>query len=199
MHPSVHAQTNPDKPAVIVAETGEMVTYRELDEASNRVAQVIASRGLGPGDVVAFMIGNQAAYYAIIWGAHRTGVHFVCLSTRLTADETNYTLENSGADLFILSSEHAAQAAGIETTAECFSLGGPIPGYAPWEEAVSAMPATRIAREIAGSSMLYSSGTTGRPKGVKRAAADSEDIAAMSPLSMLAQVQQAIASHSIAR
>jgi acyl-CoA synthetase (AMP-forming)/AMP-acid ligase II len=187
MHPCVHAVTHPDKPAVIMAETGEVMTYAALEAASNQVAHLIRARGLGRGDVVAFMIGNQADYYSMIWGAHRTGVHFVCISTRLTADETNYILENSGAQLFVLSAAYADQAAAIETGAECFSLGGPIPAYARWEDAVAPMPITRIDNETAGSSMLYSSGTTGRPKGVKRSVPDFDDIEAPSPLTMLAQ------------
>jgi long-chain acyl-CoA synthetase len=197
MHPCVHAETHPDKPAVIMAESGETMTFAELEAASNRVAQLIRARGLGPGDVVAFMLGNEIGYYPLIWGAHRTGVHFACASTRLTADETNYILENSGAKLFVLSAKLADQAEAIETTAERFSFGGSIPGYAAWEEAVAAMPAERLADEAAGSSMLYSSGTTGRPKGVKRAAPDAEDILAASPLTMLAQALYGIGPESV--
>jgi long-chain acyl-CoA synthetase len=196
-HPYIHAASHPDKPAVIVAETGQVVTFAEMEAASNRVAQLIRARGLGPGDVVAFMVTNEAEYYALIWGAHRTGVHFVCMSTRLTADESNYILENSGAKLFVLSEKLAGQAADIETTAECFSLGGDIPGYASWEEAVAVMPEGRIADETAGSAMLYSSGTTGRPKGVKRASKDAEDIAAAVPLMMLAQMLYGIGPDSV--
>jgi long-chain acyl-CoA synthetase len=187
MHPYIHALSNPDKPAVIIAETGQTVTYAELDAASNRVAQLIRARGLGPGDVVAFMVTNEAEYYGLVWGAQRTGVHFVCMSTRLTADEANYILENSGSRLFVLSAKLADQAEGIETSAEKYSLGGAIPGYASWEDAVANMPAEPIADQVGGSAMLYSSGTTGRPKGVKRASPPGEDIAAVTPLVMLAQ------------
>jgi long-chain acyl-CoA synthetase len=196
-HPYLHAAANPDKPAVIVAETGQVVTFGEMEAASNQVAQLIRARGLGRGDVVAFMVANEAAYYSLVWGAHRTGVHFVCMSTRLTADEANYILENSGAKLFVLSAKLAAQAAEIETSAERFSLGGDIPGYAAWEGAVAAMPAERIADETAGSAMLYSSGTTGRPKGVKRASTEAEDIAAPTALMMLAQMMYGIGPDSI--
>ena len=197
MHPSTHAQTHPDKPAVILAETGQMVTYAELDRASNRVAQLIRARGLGLGDAVAFMIANEAEYYSLVWGAQRTGVNFVCMSTRLTADEANYILDNSGARLFVLSAKLAGQAAGFETSAECFSLGGAIPGYASWEEAVATRSAEPIADEVAGAAMLYSSGTTGRPKGVKRAAAEPEEITAVSPLTMLAQALYRIGPDSV--
>ena len=197
MHPYIHAAANPDKPAVIVAETGAVMTYREMEDASNRVAQLIHGRGLGPGDVVAFMVENDPLYYTLVWGAHRTGVHFVCMSTRLTADETNYILENSGAQLLVVSASLAAQAAAIETGAERFSLGGHIPGFAPWEDAVAAMPTTRLGTEIGGSAMLYSSGTTGRPKGVKRASVEVEDIANPTPLAMLAQALYKIGPDTI--
>lgn len=197
MHPSVHAQTHPSRAAVIVAETGAVLTYGEMEAASNRVAQLIHARGLGAGDVVAFMIDNDPLYYTLIWGAHRTGVHFVCMSTRLTADETNYILANSGAQLLVMSASLGGQAAAIETRAEAFSLGGSIPGFAAWEDAVAVMPAARLEQEIGGSAMLYSSGTTGRPKGVKRATVESEDIAAMTPLAMLAQVLYKIGPDSI--
>jgi long-chain acyl-CoA synthetase len=197
MHPSIHAQTHPDKPAVIVAETGQTVSFAELDAASNQVAQLLRAHGLKPGDAVAFMIANEAEYYGLVWGAQRTGVNFVCMSTRLTADEANYILDNSGAKLFVLSAKLAAQAEGLETRAERFSLGGTIPGYAAWEDAVTAMPTTPIADETAGAAMLYSSGTTGRPKGVKRAAAEPEEITAVSPLTMLAQALYRIGPDSI--
>jgi long-chain acyl-CoA synthetase len=197
MHPYIHAAANPDKPAVIMAETGAVMTYGEMEAGSNRVAQMIHARDLGPGDVVAFMIDNDPAYYELLWGAHRTGVHFVCMSTRLTADESNYILENSGARLLVISASLAAQAAVIETTAEKFCLGGPIPGFTSWEEAVVAMPATRLEKEIGGSAMLYSSGTTGRPKGVKRASVEVEDITNPTPLVMLAQGLYGIGPDSI--
>jgi long-chain acyl-CoA synthetase len=197
MHPSIHALSHPDKPAVIMAETGQIISFAELEAASNKVAQLIRARGLGRGDVVAYMVGNEAEYYALIWGAHRTGVHFVCMSTRLTADEANYILENSGAKLFILSAKLADQAAAIQTNAESFSLGGAISGYSSWEDAVRAMPSERIGDETAGSAMLYSSGTTGRPKGVKSASVDAKQITAAAPLTLLAQALYKIGPDSI--
>jgi hypothetical protein len=96
MHPFIHAKTTPDKPAIIVAETGEMRTYRQLDEASNQVAQLFRQHGLGHDDVVAFMLENTPDYYNLTWGAQRAGLRYVCISSRLTADETDYILENSG-------------------------------------------------------------------------------------------------------
>ena len=186
MHPSVHAQTNPDKPAVIVAETGQVMTYRELDEASNRVAQLFRAQGLGHEDVVAYMLENTPDYYGLTWGAQRAGLRYVCISSRLTQDETDYILENSGAKLLVVSASLTAAAQTLTTQINRYSLGGDIPGYARFEEAVAAMPATPVADEREGVDMLYSSGTTGRPKGVRVPLPVDPSIAASNALVMLA-------------
>lgn len=186
MHPSVHAKTNPDKPAVIVAETGEVRTYRDVDEASNRAAQFFRSRGLKAGDVIALMLENTPDYYGLTWGAQRSGLYYVCISSKLTADETDYILENSGAKLFVVSASLSGAAQALSTRLERYALGGMIAGYGSWEEATGAMPATPIADERAGADMLYSSGTTGRPKGVRVPLPEDPDIAASNALVMLA-------------
>jgi long-chain acyl-CoA synthetase len=187
MHPSIHAQTNPDKPAIIVAETGEVRTYRELDDASNQVAQFFRSRGLGHEDVIAIMLDNTPDYYSLTWGGQRSGLRYVCISSRLTADETDYILENSGAKLFVLSASLAATAAQLTTQLERYALGGSIPGYQDWDTAIAQMPTTPIADERAGMDMLYSSGTTGRPKGVRVPLPVDPSIAQTNSLVMLAQ------------
>lgn len=101
MHPSVHAQANPDKPAVIVAETGETWSYAELDRRSNCAAQLFRARGLGVGDTVAFLLDNVADYFALTWGAQRAGLFYVCISSKLTAPEAAYIVADSGAALVI--------------------------------------------------------------------------------------------------
>jgi long-chain acyl-CoA synthetase len=156
MHPSVHAQTNPDKPAIIVAETGAVCTYGQLDAASNKVAQFFRSRGLKHDDVVAIMLDNDPDYYSLTWGAQRSGLRYVCISSRLTQDETDYILDNSGAKLFIMSASLAATAAQLMTQLERYALGGDLPGYQNWQAAIAPMPDTPIAGERAGVDMLYS-------------------------------------------
>ena len=167
MHPHVHAKASPDKAAIIVAETGEVRTYRQLDEASNQVAHFLRAHGLGHEDVVAIMLENTPDYYSLTWGAQRSGLRYVCISSRLTPDETDYILENSGAKLFIVSASIAATAAQLKTQLARYVLGGELPGYKSLEDALAPMPVTVIADERAGVDMLYSSGTTGRPKGVR--------------------------------
>src|SRR3546814_1929845 len=103
MHPSVHARSNPDKPAIIVAETGEEISYGELDAAANRAAQLFRSHGLGHEDVVAFMLDNTPHYYGLTWGAQRAGLRYACISSRLTQDDTDHILYNSGARILDVS------------------------------------------------------------------------------------------------
>lgn len=101
MHPYRHAAATPDKPAVIVAETGTVMTYAELDAASNRVAQMFRSQGLQPEARVAFFLTNTPYYYALVWGAQRSGLRFVAVSSKLTASEVDYILTDSGAELLV--------------------------------------------------------------------------------------------------
>ena len=170
MHPYIHAQKFPDKPAYIMAGSGETVTYRQLDEQSNRIAQLFRSLGLKAGDHVALFLENHPRYFEICWGAQRSGLIYTAISSRLTAEEVAYIVGDCGAKLFVTSKYLAERAAELKPmipgAANRYMLDGTIDGYASWEEAVAAEPATPIADQIAGTDMLYSSGTTGRPKGV---------------------------------
>ena len=186
MHPSVHARTKPDHPAIIVAETGEVVTFGELEAASNQVAQFFRSKGLQHEDVVAIMLENTPQYYALTWGAQRAGLRYVCISSRLTQDETGYILENSGTKLFVVSGSLAKAAGQLTTQVDRYALGGDIPGWPRWEDAIQGMPTTPIADERAGVDMLYSSGTTGRPKGVRVPLPEDPAIDAQNVLLLLA-------------
>ena len=92
MHPSVHAQTTPDKPAFIMAGSGHTVTFRQLDERSNQGAQLFRSLGLEVGDGVAIMMENHPIYYEVLWAAQRCGLRYTAISSRLTAGEVTYIL-----------------------------------------------------------------------------------------------------------
>ncbi|WP_339561308.1 AMP-binding protein, partial [Pseudomonas sp. EA_65y_Pfl1_P113] len=130
---------------------------------------------------------NTPEFYDIAWGAQRAGLFFVCISTKLTAPEVDYILRDSGAALIVLSASLPNVAAGLPGDVERFSVGGSIEGWEAWESAVAAMPDTPIADERAGIDMLYSSGTTGRPKGVRVALPEDPDIAGATVLEMLAR------------
>jgi long-chain acyl-CoA synthetase len=186
MHPYRHAATTPEKAAVIVAETGAVTTYAELDAASNRVAQFFRSKGLAAGERVAFFITNVPDYFALAWGAQRCGLRFVCISSKLTAAEVDYILSDSGAKLLVSGAPLGETAIALTTEMERLSLGGEIPGFAPLEPLLAAQPATPVADETAGAGMLYSSGTTGRPKGILSAMPADPAIDHATPLAMLA-------------
>ena len=170
MHPYIHAQRQPDKPAYIMAASGRTVTYRQLDDQSNRIAQLFRSLGLKAGDHIALFLENNSQFFEICWGAQRSGLVYTAISSRLTAAEVEYIVRDCGARLFITSHDLANTATELvpllRDLANRYMIDGVITGYESWEAAVARQPASRIADETAGHDMLYSSGTTGRPKGV---------------------------------
>ena len=174
MHPSAHAKTTPDKPAYIMAATGETVTYKELDERSNQLAHFFREAGLKAGDSIALFMDNNARFYEICWAAQRAGLYYTCVSSRLTASEVAYIADDCNARMFFASATLSSVAEELlkdgllpSRVERKFAVDGAIPGYENFEEARAKFPATPIADETAGTDMLYSSGTTGRPKGVK--------------------------------
>lgn len=169
MYPGAIAAVTPDKPAVIMAGSGEVVTYRRLDEESNRLAHLFRAAGLRPGDHVAFMLPNHPLFLAVAWAAHRSGLYYTAISSRLQADELVYIVDNCGARAFITSAELAEVAAPVKDVELRLMLGGTAEGFDSYEDAVAAQPVTPIEDECQGADMLYSSGTTGRPKGSNRA------------------------------
>ena len=168
-HPSETARTYPHKPAIIMG-NGEMVTYRQLDERSNQGAQLFRSLGLKKGDHIALMMENRHEFLEVCWAAQRSGLVYTPISSHLRAQETAYILENCGARLFIASAKMAdvagaavAQVPGVEHR---LMVGGIREGFESWEEAADREESTPIADQFNGVPMLYSSGTTGQPKGV---------------------------------
>ena len=187
MHPSVHAATYADKPALIVADSGETISYGELDRRSNRAAHLFRDRGLAAGDTIAIFLDNVPEYFDLVWGAQRSGLFYVCIPSKLTAPEVEYILRDSGAKLLVTGEALSAVAAQVDLGGCTGFAIGPVAGYDDWRSAVAAMPDTPIADERAGVDMLYSSGTTGRPKGVRVALPEDPAIAAPNVLMQLAQ------------
>lgn len=167
MHLGQIAARTPDKPAVVMAGSGRVVTFRELNEESNRLAQLLRAEGLRPGDHIAFMLENHPLYLAVAWAAQRSGLYYTAISSRLQPEELAYIVDNCEAKAFITSASMEAAARSAPDVPLRLMLGATSPGYESYEERVAQHPPTPIEDECEGSDMLYSSGTTGRPKGVK--------------------------------
>ena len=170
MHPGELAAQNPDKPAYIIAETGQVVTWKEMDDASMRMSQLFRKLGLQRGDHIAFMLENHPAFLQLTLAAQRSGLYFTAISYRLQEEEVDYIVSDCMAKVFITSKsqQSVVEKLNLETCDTAFMLDGVIAGFEAFEDAVAEMPAEKIADESTGTSMLYSSGTTGRPKGILR-------------------------------
>jgi acyl-CoA synthetase (AMP-forming)/AMP-acid ligase II len=175
MHPRVFARTAPDRPAVIM-QNGAVLTFTELEDRANQAAQLYRELGLKTGDGVAVFMENELPYFEACWGAQRAGLFFTPVSARLTSEELRYIIEDSGAKALIFSSRLREAAApvidALQATVRALYVGEPVAGAESWQAARSAMPTAPISDERAGSPMFYSSGTTGRPKGVRHKLAD---------------------------
>ncbi len=171
MHPFHHAAAQPDTPAIIMAGSGQTLTYAELEAQSNRIAHLLRGLGLQRGDSIALMMHNEIDFLPICWAAQRAGLIFVAMSTKLTADEAGYIVQDSGARAIFCSPAltAVAVAATPALTPAARLCSGEAADCTPLAAALAGQPATRIADESAGRDMLYSSGTTGRPKGVRGA------------------------------
>lgn len=170
MHPCHHAASQPETAAIVMAGSGESLTYAGLEARSNRIAQLLRGLGLARGDVIAVLMVNELDYLPICWAAQRAGLIYVALSTTLTADEVAYIVTDSGASAIFASPALAATAvAATPQLADSarFATGSGASGCTMLDDVLAGLPDTRIADESAGRDMLYSSGTTGRPKGVR--------------------------------
>lgn len=167
-HPSFHARTSPDKPALIMAESGEVITYEQLDKRSNQGAHLLRKMGLQRGDMLAICMDNDPRIIEVIWAAQRSGLYYVGISTRLAAPEIAHILEDSGAKAIVYSPrlcERVGEACDLVAARPiAMACGGDQPAF---EASRRMLPETPIADEAPGRDMLYSSGTTGRPKGIK--------------------------------
>jgi long-chain acyl-CoA synthetase len=175
MRPDDHADWAPDSTAVVVPATGQRISYRTMVDQSRRLANVLRSRGLRPGDHVAILMTNVPEYFEVVWAARRAGYVYTAVNWHLTPGEVRYMLENSQAKALIASSGLASLAdeaaadlprltlrllVGADTTRR---------GFDDYAATVAAAGTAPLGPEFEGQAMLYSSGTTGRPKGIVHA------------------------------
>lgn len=171
MHPSVHAKTDPAKAAFVMAGSGTVVSFGALEDRSLRCAQLLRGLGLRPGDGIALCMDNNPAYFEICWAAQRSGLYFTAISNKLTAPEVEYIVRDSGARALFLSVSQRgiaeALSAALREEVELFAVDGSMEGYRDYESTRRRFPALPVPDETAGADFLYSSGTTGRPKGIR--------------------------------
>ncbi len=172
MYPGKWARLSPQKPAIINAVTGETVTFKELDDRSNRLAQLMWDKGLRPADHVAIFMENNLRYFEVVWAALRSGHYLTTINRYLTDEEAGYILDDCGARVIVASKRLGEVAKALPRFApNCrtwLMVDGTEDGYQGYEDAIAEHPAAPLADEPAGQFMLYSSGTTGRPKGIVR-------------------------------
>ena len=172
-----HAEAAPDRPAVVMYPSGTVVTFGEMEKRANQLAHLFRSRGLREGDAVAILMENNEHYHTVMWAARRCGLYYVPINTHLTAAEAAYIIDNSSAKAIVASTAMGPVLDQLPTY-----LPGGLPelrllatadrstpeGWLAYPECIAQQPDTPIADEIEGDLLQYSSGTTGRPKGIKR-------------------------------
>lgn len=173
MYPAQIASASPDRAAVVMAGTGETTTYEQLDQRSNQLAHLLRDRGVQRGDSLAILLENHPAFFEVCWAAQRAGLMYTTVNRHLTADEVAYIVSDCGARALVTSKALAPVATALpadllDAVNVRLMLDGEAPRWESFEKAVAAYPTTPIADECEGDFMLYSSGTTGRPKGIAR-------------------------------
>jgi acyl-CoA synthetase (AMP-forming)/AMP-acid ligase II len=162
----------PTKPAAILASTGETLAYADLDARSRLLAAVLRARAMAPGDHLAVLLPNTLRYFEVCWAARRCGLYYTPVNWHLTPDEAGYIVADSGSRVLVSSpavGELATAVAALAPQAENrFAVGGSLCGFEDLDAAVAAAPDSGTAAETEGAAMFYSSGTTGRPKGIVR-------------------------------
>lgn len=170
--PHTHAQRTPDTPAVIVCggSGAADLTFAELDDRSARLAAALRARGLGPGDGIALLMENHPSFLVAAWAAQRSGLRYTALNHHLHPAEAQYILDDCGATALITSERTAEAIAGLDLAKIPVRLCavGELDGFDSLDQAAAAQPPLPKAEECEGREMLYSSGTTGRPKGVRK-------------------------------
>jgi len=171
MYPGTYAAEAPDRIAAVMAGTGEKLSYGDLERRSVQLAHVLHEAGLRPGDVVALLTENNLRALEVYWAALRSGLYITAVNYRLKPDEVAYIVDDSGAAALVVSAGQAATATAVTALTPVVKLrlafDGPVDGYESYEQSIAAASAVPFADQPQGSTMLYSSGTTGRPKGVR--------------------------------
>jgi long-chain acyl-CoA synthetase len=179
MYAAKHARAFPDKPAIVMARGGEVVTFGAFESASNQVAHLLRDTGLRRRDHMAIFMDNDYRMLLCEGGAERTGLFYTCVNSYLSAEEVAYIINDSRSRVVMTSATKAEVAhqlpelcPNVERWLMTGMAGASVGPFESWEEAISPYPTGPIADEQMGAPMMYSSGTTGRPKGILHPLAD---------------------------
>ena len=173
MYPGALVDTTPDKPAIIQADTGQIRTFAELERNSLKLARHLRDAGIGVGGDIAFLSDNIPQVFEVYWAALRSGLYVTAVNHHLTADETDYILTDSAAQVVFADAtvsdavSQTGQIPALAVPGHRIAWGGRIDGFDDYDAVLAAAPDTPRTDEPRGTDMLYSSGTTGRPKGIR--------------------------------
>lgn len=166
-----HGTATPDKVALVMG-SGQQRTYGELLRRSNRVAQSLYDAGLRRGDGVLVMLPNRPEFFEVTWAAQRSGLYYTPVNTHLTSDEVAYIVRDSGAKALVIDAAYAELAEELRADDRQLrlrlSIGAAVADYDDYEQALAAASEEPPPEPSQGTEMMYSSGTTGYPKAVRR-------------------------------
>lgn len=177
MYPGHHATQHPERPAFVMASTGQAVTYAEFEARANQLAHVLRAQGLQRCDHYSIFMENNDRYLESCAAGERSGLYYTCINSYLTASEMAYIVNNSRSEVLITSTERlhiVEEAVGEFDNIRRILVSGGVPEhitderFVDFNEAVATAPSSPLEDERLGTAMLYSSGTTGRPKGILR-------------------------------
>lgn len=175
-HPRAHALYQPDKPALVLVDSRDAIAYGELVQRADRAAQLFLRLGLAEGDTIALFLENHLRFAELCWAAKNSGITYACISSQSSVEDAHYIVDNSDAKLLISSAALAATAVAVarlaSPTLHCLMLDGAEAPFECYETLLAQEKPVPLTGRHRGPSMLYSSGTTGRPKGVRVALPD---------------------------
>jgi fatty-acyl-CoA synthase len=169
--PSWHAAKTPQARAIVMGSTGETATFAQLDERSARLARALRTRGVMPTECIAVLMENDRRFLEVTWAAQRSELHYTAINSHLRPAEVQYILDDCGARALVTSAKmvDVIRALDVSRIPVRICAAGKLPKFETYDSVLEEASANPLGDEREGREMLYSSGTTGRPKGVRKA------------------------------